>query len=135
VAEFVLHEGDIVIAMDRPFISEGFKVAALTADDLPALLLQRVGRFTMDDITHRPLVWAFVHSRSFQFQLLVQQEGTDLPHISKAQIEGAVMPRQSLQATLLQQAFSEASSAILAARRELQCARALRTRLVEVALS
>jgi type I restriction enzyme S subunit len=41
---FELNEGDIVIALDRPLISTGLKVARLTKADLPALLLQRVGR-------------------------------------------------------------------------------------------
>ncbi len=43
-ARFELTEGDIVISLDRPLISTGLKVARLTRDDLPALLLQRVGR-------------------------------------------------------------------------------------------
>lgn len=43
-ARFELTEGDIIISLDRPLISTGLKVARLTKDDLPALLLQRVGR-------------------------------------------------------------------------------------------
>ena len=45
VKDSELQDGDIVVAMDRPFVSDGFKIATMTADDLPALLLQRVGRF------------------------------------------------------------------------------------------
>ncbi len=41
---FELSEGDIVLSLDRPLISTGLKVARLTKADLPALLLQRVGR-------------------------------------------------------------------------------------------
>ena len=86
----------MVIAMDRPFIGSGFKVARLAASDLPALLLQRVGRFQVQSEEHKEVVWAFIHSRSFHVQLLAQQEGTDLPHISKAQIENAILPLDSL---------------------------------------
>src|SRR5262249_55848478 len=44
VEEFALRADDIVIAMDRPWISEGFKVARIEKADLPALLVQRVAR-------------------------------------------------------------------------------------------
>jgi type I restriction enzyme S subunit len=94
-----LHEDDIVIAMDRPFVGSGFKVAKLSAKDLPALLLQRVGRFQIDDSESSDFVWAFVHSRSFQLQLLAQQEGTDLPHISRTQIENTLIQKAALQNT------------------------------------
>lgn len=104
-ADYILREGDIVIAMDRPFVSDGFKVAELGRDDLPALLLQRVGRFEVKGSGHRKLVWAFVHSRAFHYQLLSQQEGTDLPHISKAQIEGTILPKDSILTTGLLEAF------------------------------
>jgi type I restriction enzyme, S subunit len=96
-SDFILHEDDMVIAMDRPFIGSGFKVARLNASDLPALLLQRVGRFQVRAQEHKEAVWAFLHSRSFHVQLLAQQEGTDLPHISKAQIENTILPLSALQ--------------------------------------
>jgi type I restriction enzyme, S subunit len=44
VSEFSLRVGDVVIAMDRPWISEGFKIAQIQNDDCPALLVQRVSR-------------------------------------------------------------------------------------------
>ena len=96
-SDYILRDDDIVIAMDRPFITEGFKVARLTESDLPALLLQRVGRFLADDPQTRDVIWACLHSRAFQYQLLSQQEGTDLPHISKAQIDGALVHREAIE--------------------------------------
>jgi restriction endonuclease S subunit len=42
---FELNYGDIVLTLDRPFISTGTKVARIQDADLPSLLLQRVGRF------------------------------------------------------------------------------------------
>jgi type I restriction enzyme S subunit len=44
MADFNLVPGDIVLAMDRPWISEGFKLAEVRASDCPALLVQRVAR-------------------------------------------------------------------------------------------
>jgi type I restriction enzyme S subunit len=90
--EFVLEDGDIIVAMDRPFISDGFKIARVTQHDLPALLLQRVGRFRKYQ-AEREYVWALLHSEFVQGHLRVQQKGTDLPHISKGEVEGCVVPR------------------------------------------
>ena len=107
--DFLLDEDDVVIAMDRPFIGSGFKVARLTAADLPALLLQRVGRFKPKDETYKELLWAFVHSRSFHVQLLAQQEGTDLPHISKAQIENTLLPANAVHHAELTSLYAQLS--------------------------
>src|SRR5690349_16431041 len=39
-----LQEGDIVLAMDRPWIEAGLKYSEMRESDLPALLVQRVTR-------------------------------------------------------------------------------------------
>jgi type I restriction enzyme S subunit len=97
-SQYELSPGDIIIAMDRPFVSKGFKAARIETKDLPALLLQRVGRLSPSSPELSDLVWAFVHSASFQSQLMAQQQGTDLPHISKSQIESTTIPRAALEA-------------------------------------
>ncbi|MBD2504043.1 restriction endonuclease subunit S [Anabaena azotica] len=92
-SEYMLSTGDIVVAMDRPFVGAGFKVAKVSDTDLPALLLQRVGRFIPSENIEREFLWCFLHSMSIQFQLKGQQQGTDLPHISKFDIEGTILPK------------------------------------------
>jgi hypothetical protein len=42
--EFLLLPGDVVLAMDRPWIEAGLKHATLTEADCPSLLVQRVAR-------------------------------------------------------------------------------------------
>jgi type I restriction enzyme S subunit len=96
VLDYVLSSGDLVIAMDRPFISEGFKIARITNSDVPALLLQRVGRFRLTGRITPEYLWAFLHSASFKWQLQRMQKGTDLPHISRFDIEGTLIPLVSL---------------------------------------
>src|SRR5712691_5479063 len=44
VAEYWLREGDIILAMDRPWIEAGLKYASVRDTDLPSLLVQRVAR-------------------------------------------------------------------------------------------
>jgi len=92
---FQLQKDDIVIAMDRPFVGDGFKVSKVTEADLPALLLQRVTRLRTSPELHLDYLWAFLQSKVYQNHLQKNQQGTQLPHISKFDIEGAVIPLRS----------------------------------------
>lgn len=85
--EYLLKAGDIIVAMDRPFISEGFKVVRLKEADLPALLLQRVGRFLPTKRCDPEWLWQVVSAGTLRVHLEQHQVGTDLPHISKGDIE------------------------------------------------
>ena len=87
-----MRDSDIVVAMDRPFVSDGFKVSRVTANDLPALLLQRVGRFRHYRGLTPGYLWQLLQSGYVQGHLQITQKGTDLPHISKTEIESAVCP-------------------------------------------
>jgi len=92
VRDYVIREGDIVVAMDRPFITDGFKIARVTAEDMPALLLQRVGRFRRYREVTPEYLWYLLQSRYIKTHLQVNQKGTDLPHISKTEIESSFCP-------------------------------------------
>ena len=86
-SRFALQEGDVVIAMDRPWVKAGLKRSQICADDLPALLVQRtsrlrtLGRLQMDFLSH------LTGSQSFSRHLLEVQTGIGVPHISGKQIE------------------------------------------------
>ena len=56
---YELRAGDVVLAMDRPWIPAGLKWARITDDVLPALLVQRVARLRADDevLDQRFLGW------------------------------------------------------------------------------
>src|SRR5690242_15025931 len=41
---YELREGDVIVAMDRPWIEAGLKYASVRRPDLPCLLVQRVAR-------------------------------------------------------------------------------------------
>jgi type I restriction enzyme S subunit len=73
---------DLILAMDRPVISTGLKLAPVRAGDLPALLVQRVARIRpKTDELRLFLLVAMQHSR-FVAHLLGGQVGTQLPHIT-----------------------------------------------------
>ena len=94
---FSLAEGDIVVSLDRPFITTGTKVAIVRKHDLPCLLLQRVGRFQIDEerIDARYLcLW--VQSPSFSLQI-DPGRSNGVPHVSSKQIESAELLLPSLE--------------------------------------
>lgn len=86
---FALAEGDIVIAMDRPIVSDGLKVAQLSLDDVPSLLLQRVGRFVPSGAIVSPFLMAHLNSSYFLGHVGLTATGTQLPHISGTDVETA----------------------------------------------
>ena len=49
IKDYYLQTGDVVLAMDRPWIEAGLKYAAMQDDDLPCLLVQRVSRLRAKD--------------------------------------------------------------------------------------
>ena len=86
IEPYWLREGDVVLAMDRPWIEAGLKFALIREADLPALLVQRVACLRGSD----RLMDGFLHyvaaSQEFTDYVLSVQTGTAVPHISGNQI-------------------------------------------------
>lgn len=83
--DYILANGDLIIGMDRTFTKQGSKVTTLNEEDVPCLLVQRVGRFipiNIPDVFMRILI----ESPEYKRQLLIQQKGMDIPHLSKIEI-------------------------------------------------
>jgi type I restriction enzyme, S subunit len=87
--DFQLQEGDIVIAMDRPWISSGFKVARVSAKDLPALLVQRVARVRPKSRDDGEFLFALIRSPAFTSHFRPTE--TTVPHISPTEIRSFVL--------------------------------------------
>lgn len=85
---FALCEGDVVLAMDRPWVKAGLKRAQIGAEDLPALLVQRTARLRPKERIRVEFLFHLVGSRAFSRHLLGVQTGIGVPHISGKQIEG-----------------------------------------------
>ncbi|MFF7339368.1 restriction endonuclease subunit S [Streptomyces sp. NPDC008163] len=85
-ARFALSAGDVVLAMDRPWIEAGLKYAAVTERDLPCLLVQRVARLRAKGDLVQPFLRYLIGGRSFTDYVLGVQTGTGIPHISVGQI-------------------------------------------------
>ncbi|WP_153110445.1 restriction endonuclease subunit S [Propionivibrio limicola] len=90
---YALEAGDILISLDRPLISSGIKVARVRANDLPALLLQRVGRFLLKPGLIDPdFLYAFLQSSYFIQAISGHDQSLGVPHISPGQVEAVMLP-------------------------------------------
>ena len=90
-SEYVLQEGDIVLAMTRPVIKslETVKIVVIQQQDLPCLLNQRVGRFQVNTNLVEPLFLYYYCKSSFFTKEVERLSGNSLqPNISAKQIEG-----------------------------------------------
>jgi type I restriction enzyme S subunit len=88
----LVKEGQIILAMDRPLVSAGLKLARVKASDLPCLLVQRMARLRMFDDAMTGFLHCSMQTHAFISHLLGDQTGTQLPHISGTGIEEFVTP-------------------------------------------
>ena len=84
--KFSLGEGDVVLAMDRPWIEAGLKYASLTKRDLPCLLVQRVARLRGINGLLTPYLRYVIGHHSFTDYVKGIWTGVAVPHISESQI-------------------------------------------------
>lgn len=87
VQEYALADGDVVVAMDRPWIEAGLKFARITKHDLPCFLVQRVSRLRARKHVDQRFLSLLIASRDFTEHVLAIQTGTSVPHISAGQIK------------------------------------------------
>lgn len=86
VTPYKLREGDVILAMDRPWIEAGLKYASVRQSDLPALLVQRVARLRGTNRLDTGFLKYVIGSQDFTDYVLAIQTGTAVPHISSSQI-------------------------------------------------
>jgi len=81
--QFLLEPGDIVMAMDRPWTGEGFKMAFIDEQQLPAILIQRTACIRARGIENE-FLHAMLNSNWFADHCNVK--GSLVPHISNKDI-------------------------------------------------
>jgi len=93
LGRYELRDGDVVLAMDRPWIPAGLKWARIDMSDLPALLVQRVARLRSrpEELDQRYL-GHMISSARFTKHVLESQTGNTVPHISSATIAAFKLP-------------------------------------------
>lgn len=90
--KYFLERGDLVIAMDRTWVSKGLKVAVIANEDLPCLLVQRVCRLRAKLGIEQGLLQYFFSSHRFEQYVKEVQKESAVPHISLGQIKEFSIP-------------------------------------------
>lgn len=83
---FELRVGDVILAMDRPWIEAGLKYATVQSNDLPALLVQRVARLRGTTALRTEYLRYVIGSEDFTEYVKAITTGTSVPHISASDI-------------------------------------------------
>jgi type I restriction enzyme S subunit len=95
--KYQLHENDIVLAMDRPWVKAGLKIARISKLELPALLVQRTACIRTKDKCDNSFLYYLLNSKRFMQYLIDVQTGIGVPHISGQQILDFEFHKPSLQ--------------------------------------
>jgi type I restriction enzyme, S subunit len=90
---YLLEPGDVVLAMDRPWIEAGLKYAVVRELDSPSLLVQRVARLRSNGSLNQRFLGYLVGSARFTDHVRGVQTGSAVPHISGKQIAEFVIDR------------------------------------------
>ncbi len=93
---YQLKEGDVVLAMDRPWVKAGLKHATISTDDLPCLLVQRTARLRGGSNLDNRFLKLLIGSSAFTSHILGVQTGIGVPHISGQQIKDFEFARPPL---------------------------------------
>lgn len=103
--KYLLQPGDVVLAMDRPWISDGIRIAQLDESDCPALLVQRVLRIRSKPEINQKYVQMMLESDRFRQYFEPITTGVSVPHISQEQVgefEIPLPPKSQQQALVSQ---------------------------------
>lgn len=82
---------DVLIAMDRTWVSAGIKYVIVDDDGLPSLLVQRVARLRAKPSIVPRYFGYWIGSKIFERYVLSMQTGLGVPHVSGKQIESFEM--------------------------------------------
>lgn len=94
---YVLEPGDVVVAMDRPWVQAGLKWAYIQHEDPRALLVQRVARLKAKKGIDQTYLRCLISSAYFAAYVQPIVTGVNVPHISGKQIGDLKIPLPTLQ--------------------------------------
>jgi len=94
-SRFSLAVGDVVVGMDRPVISSGVRVAQISPDDLPAMLVQRVARLRATAGVSQDYLYLALRGPGLAAHFEPMFTGVSVPHVSPSQIMNFEIPLPS----------------------------------------
>ena len=92
LSKYKLQVGDIVLAMDRPWVTGGLKWAYIKPEDPESLLVQRVAKLRAKPGLEQNYLRALISSKAFTGYIQPIVTGVNVPHISAKQIGDFVLP-------------------------------------------
>ena len=84
--------GDVVLAMDRPWIKSGIKVAQIKQEDLPSYLVQRVTRLRAKRGNSNSFLYFSIRHPAFTRHCGGLKTETTVPHIASDNIKTYELP-------------------------------------------
>ena len=126
--------------MDRPWISNGARVAEITKLDLPSYLVQRVARIRALKDFYQPYIKLVLTSREFKAFIESDLTGVSVPHISTDQIisyevRNLTYEEQAQQTTKFVEFNYKIESLIVKAELVIQLMQERRTALISAAVT
>jgi len=94
--KYHLINGDIVLAMDRPWVTAGLKWSYIRKSDPKSLLVQRVARLRAKPGLDQTFLRCLISSEYFSSYIQPIVTGVNVPHISGRQIGDFKMPMPKL---------------------------------------
>ena len=90
-ASFQILKGDVLIGLDRPWISDGIRVAIYDGDE-NTYLVQRVLRIRETSAITKEYIALLLRSNLFRNAVEGETTGISVPHISPGQVANVVVP-------------------------------------------
>jgi type I restriction enzyme, S subunit len=97
LSKYLMPIGQVVMGMDRPWIGEGMRLARVSGDDVPCLLLQRVAAITPNSSLSEDYLFNLLWSDLFKHYVEPDLTGVSVPHISPEQILNFQIPFPPIQ--------------------------------------
>jgi type I restriction enzyme S subunit len=140
VQRFLLKVGDVVLGMDRPWVSSGIRIAEIASADTPSLLLQRVCRISPRHTLDKGYMKLLLASPRFLAHFEPILTGVSVPHISGDQVAAFRFPlipitEQKAAATECDQAFAKIGRLEEKVLRSVDCLREFRSTLINAAVT
>lgn len=138
--KYELQLQDVLIAMDRTWVTAGIKFAIVDAYAIPSLLVQRVARLRAKATLLPRYIGYWIGSKIFEEYVLSIQTGLGVPHVSGKQIEAFTIrvpdvSKQQLVVDRLDEFFEYADKLIDQYSKELADLADLRQSLLQKAFS
>ena len=85
IENYIINSGDVILAMDRPWISSGLKVCVFPANQRTTYLVQRVARIRPKQAIYTDYLYSCILSSAFEKHCCPTE--TTVPHISPVELK------------------------------------------------